>query len=292
MTIIEGITKAYTNYANYVWGSITDPFRPGNFLFYFLIVSLVVWALEIILPWRKEQKVFRKQFWQDAFYVLFNLILFNLIVFAALSSTTAKLFNEMMSTLGSPGKDVLDLSGMPQWSQFLIYFLLYDFIQWAIHNALHRVPWLWRFHRVHHSAEQMSFIAHFRFHFMEIVFYRIGLYVILAYLMNFKLEYAFYMYAGATLIGHLNHANLGWDYGPLKYLLNSPKMHIWHHAKDLPESHPKGMNFGLSLSVWDYLFKTNYVPSDGKNISLGFPGIERYPKTIWNQLMKPFFKKE
>ena len=193
-----------------------------------------------------------------------------------------------MDLIGAPGKNILDLSAQPQWLQIVVYFLLYDFIQWAIHNALHRVPFLWRFHKVHHSAREMSFVAHFRFHFMEIVFYRIGLFVFLSYLMNFKLEYSFYIYAGATLVGHLNHANLGWDYGPLKYIFNNPKMHIWHHAKEMPESHPMGMNFGLTLSVWDYIFRTNYVPSDGRDIELGFPEIEKYPKGIVQQWLTAF----
>jgi sterol desaturase/sphingolipid hydroxylase (fatty acid hydroxylase superfamily) len=86
----------------------------------------------------------------------------------------------------------------------------------------------------------------------------------------------------------LNHANLGWDYGPLEYVLNNPKMHIWHHAKELPAEHQKGANFGLSLSVWDYLFGTNYIPSEGQNIDLGFEDIESYPDKMYDQLLEPF----
>ncbi len=96
------------------------------------------------------------------------------------------------------------------------------------------------------------------------------------------------MYAFATIVGHLNHANLGWDYGPLKYIFNNPKMHIWHHAKEMPGSHPKGMNFGLSLSIWDYIFRTAYIPHNGRDIELGFTNDEDYPKSWFGQIGRAF----
>ena len=55
-------------------------------------------------------------------------------------------------------------------------------------------------------------------------------------------------------------------------------MHIWHHAKDLPKDYKYGVNYGLSLSIWDYLFKTAYVPNSGKDVELGFEGDEKFPK--------------
>lgn len=288
MTLLEGIEKAYTGYANYVWDSITHPFKEGNFLFYFFMVSLVVWGLEVLFPWRKNQKPIRNGFWQDAFYLIFNSVLFPLLVFAALSSTTSTLFGRGMGAIGLPDNYVLDLSDWPQWVQMLLFFVLADFIQWLIHNLLHRVPFFWKFHKVHHSVREMGFAAHFRFHFMETFVYRVGLFVFLSYLFNFKLEYSFYMYAFTVLIGHLNHANIGIDYGPLKYVLNNPKMHIWHHAKHLPTSHPRGVNFGLTLSVWDYLFGTDYVPESGRDIELGFDDIETFPKDVPGQMIRPF----
>ena len=69
-------------------------------------------------------------------------------------------------------------------------------------------------------------------------------------------------------------------------------MHIWHHAKDLPESHPHGMNFGISLSLWDYIFKTDYVPSSGRDIALGFEDIETYPEGFVEQQLEAFKRKK
>jgi len=89
-------------------------------------------------------------------------------------------------------------------------------------------------------------------------------------------------------IGHLNHSNLYITYGPLKYLLNNPAMHIWHHAKTLPNQY--GVNYGISLSIWDYLFKTAYIPKNGRDEKLGFDGDEQFPKTFLQQVVYPFKK--
>jgi sterol desaturase/sphingolipid hydroxylase (fatty acid hydroxylase superfamily) len=185
---------------------------------------------------------------------------------------------------------LIDFSVLPWALNILAFFLIADFVQWSIHNMLHRVPFLWKFHKVHHSVKEMGFAAHLRYHFMETLVYNTIKYVSLSLLFGFNLKDAFYVYTLTMVIGHLNHANLGWDYGPLKYIFNNPKMHIWHHAKELPSDHPKGMNFGISLSIWDYLFGTAYVPKDGRDIELGFPGVDEYPQGFVEQVVEPFKK--
>jgi sterol desaturase/sphingolipid hydroxylase (fatty acid hydroxylase superfamily) len=65
-------------------------------------------------------------------------------------------------------------------------------------------------------------------------------------------------------------------------------MHIWHHAKELPKNRPYGMNYGISLSIWDYVFKTSYIPHDGKDIELGFDNDADYNKGFIDQLFAPF----
>ena len=66
----------------------------------------------------------------------------------------------------------------------------------------------------------------------------------------------------------------------MKKVFNSPELHIWHHAYDLPKEQPAGVNFALTLAIWDYLFGTAYMPHEGKDIRLGFPGVEDYPKDV------------
>ncbi len=79
--------------------------------------------------------------------------------------------------------------------------------------------------------------------------------------------------------------------GPvIKKVFNNPEMHIWHHAYQWPSNHKYGVNFGISLAIWDYLFGTAVVPYSGKDIKLGFPGIEDFPKTFIQQNMHGFSK--
>ncbi len=290
--ILDKFLNSYTGYAKLVWNTVSDPFGDYNYFTLLIVVSLGVWCLELIFPWRKKQKAIRKDFWIDAFYMFFNFYIFNLIIFVALSNTTAMLFGDFMSLIGLPSDHLFDLSGVNSWLQLILFFFIADFVQWSIHVALHRSPILWKFHKVHHSVTEMGFAAHLRYHFMENVFYKTGLFIVVAYVFNFKLEHAFFMHAFTILIGHINHANVNWDYGPLKYFLNNPKMHIWHHAKELPGNHPHGMNFGISLSIWDYIFKTDYIPHTGRDIELGFEKIEEYPTNFFKQLIEPFKKEK
>ena len=77
--------------------------------------------------------------------------------------------------------------------------------------------------------------------------------------------------------------------GPyMRFIFNSPEMHIWHHAEDIPKSHPNGVNFGITLAIWDYLFKTAHVPSSGRDIKLGFAGISKYPRGFFKQIITGF----
>ncbi|NND32694.1 MAG: sterol desaturase family protein [Saprospiraceae bacterium] len=72
--------------------------------------------------------------------------------------------------------------------------------------------------------------------------------------------------------------------GPfMKKIFNNPEMHIWHHAYHLPKHRLYGVNFGLSLAVWDYLFGTAYIPYNGRDIKLGFPGMEEFPDDFIHQ---------
>jgi len=284
------ITNAYHGYYNYLIKEMTNPLNNGGSYFYLLIlISLFAWLLEALLPWRKNQSLVRKDFWLDAFYMFFNFFIFNLIIFIALSSVTEKLFLQFSSMLGLPNF-LLDLSSLSLWIQFPIYFIVADFIQWSIHVMLHSNKWLWKVHQVHHSVTEMGFAAHLRYHWVETLVYKTGLYIVVAWALNFRLEQVFFLHALTILIGHLNHTNINLDYGPLKYIFNNPKMHIWHHAKELPSTHSKGVNFGISLSIWDYLFKTNYIPYDGRDIPLGFDKIEEYPSGFFRQFFKPFRK--
>ncbi|WP_339903435.1 sterol desaturase family protein [uncultured Cyclobacterium sp.] len=281
------IGDAYYGYFNYLVNEIMYP-SWGNYFWWLVGLSLFVWLLELVFPWRKGQPALRKDFWLDGFYMFFNFFLFSLIAFNAISNVAVEAFNDFLGLFGIKNVVAIEISSWPAWAQFLTLFIVADFIQWNVHRLLHRVPAFWEFHKVHHSVEQMGFAAHLRFHWMETILYKTAQYIPLA-MIGFGLTDFFIVHIFATAIGHLNHANLRITYGPFKYLLNNPIMHIWHHAKDLPKG-IHGVNYGLTLSVWDYLFGTAYIPHEGRDIPLGFDGVEKFPKTFWQQISYPFKK--
>ena len=89
-----------------------------------------------------------------------------------------------------------------------------------------------------------------------------------------------------TVMLDLNHANLAYSWGPLRYVLNSPMMHVWHH--DVVQHGKGGQNFGLVLSVWDWLFRTVYWPEDrDQPRRLGFEDMQRYPRGLVGRFLYP-----
>lgn len=289
----ELFVKGYTDYANYLWQEVTFQSTPWwkNYFFWLMLVSALFLALEWLKPWREDQPRFRKDFWLDFFYMFFNFFLFNLVIYIAGSNVVVELFNQLLASVGINNLVALKIGSWPIWAQLFSLFIIRDFVQWNIHRLLHAVPFLWEFHKVHHSVEQMGFAAHLRYHWMETLVYRSLEYLPLA-MIGFGIDDFFTVYIFTLAMGHFNHSNIRLPLGPLKYIFNNPQMHIWHHAHDLPETHPRGINFGLTLSIWDYIFGTAVIPHDGKNIKLGFPGIESFPETFWQQITYGFRRKK
>lgn len=291
---LDLIINSYSGYWNYLKNEIITINHWDNYFYGLIAISLIVWLLEIAFPWRKNQALFRKDFWLDTFYMFFNFFLLNLIVLIALSNTASKLLDDVLSIVGLSisSFQLFDVDDLPLWLGLLIFFLVSDFVQWNTHRLLHRSNFLWNFHKVHHSVKEMGFAAHLRYHWMEPIVYKSLLYIPIAIIGGFDAQHVAIVHFFAIVIGHLNHANLGWDYGFLKYIFNNPKMHIWHHAKKLPEHVRYGANFGLTLSLWDYIFKTDYIPHNGRDIELGFDGDEDFPKDFIGQEMYPAFSRK
>jgi sterol desaturase/sphingolipid hydroxylase (fatty acid hydroxylase superfamily) len=285
----EIIQNSYQGYARYLWHAILNP-HWGNYFYWLIGISLAVYALELLFPWRKNQPRIREDFWLDTFYMFFNFFLFSLIGYAAISSVAVEAFNSFLAwAFGVRNLVAINVATLPHWAQLLVLFLVRDFIQWNVHVMLHRVPWLWKFHMVHHSVQQMGYAAHLRYHFMETIVYRSFEYLPLA-MIGFGIQDFLLVHLFTITIGHLNHANIYLPLGPLKYVFNNPQMHIWHHSKELPRgSH--GVNFGITLSVWDYLFGTSWIPKDGRDIELGFEEVAQYPHGFLQQVAEPFIHK-
>ena len=328
--------EGYQNYANYLWYEVTHP-SWNNYFYWLILVSGFFFALELANPWRAQQPRFRKDFWLDFFYMFFNFFLFSLVIFNAASMVVVNFLNDLV--LGITGFNLQASNPMvvwPQWAILLTGFVVRDFVQWWVHRLLHRSPFLWEFHKVHHSVEQMGFAAHLRYHWMETVVYRSLEYIPLA-LLGIGLHDFFIIHLFTLAVGHYNHSNISvpgyvtggvlgtaigivvagglfevhvftdlnlayqvlvvvvgmavgtFALGPvMKFVFNSPEMHIWHHAYEMPEGHRFGINFGLTLAIWDYIFGTAVIPHDGRDIRLGFEGVEEFPEGFVGQTMHGF----
>jgi len=253
-----------------------------SYLTWLLLLSAGFAVLERLRPARPHQGTLRPQLLNDLAYLVFNghfwAVLTGGVVGAVAVGTRAGL--ERLSLLPEVGL----LTGRSFLVQALAYLVVSDFLQWCVHNLLHRVPFLWSFHKVHHSVHRMDWAANFRFHWVELVVYRSLLYVPL-YWLGGDGEPLFAVAVFATAWGHFNHANLDLGLGPLGRVLNSPRMHMWHH--DASDEGGVAKNFGIVLSLWDFVFGTAYWPRDRAPERIGYPGDEEMPRSLFRQALFP-----
>ncbi|KAB7729989.1 hypothetical protein F5984_12440 [Rudanella paleaurantiibacter] len=279
---IQAFVDGYSGYARYLVHEIANP-GWHNYFYALVGLSLAVWGLELLFPWRRDQPVLRQDFFLDLFYLFFNFFLFSLVGYNAVSNVGVLIVSDALAQLGIRNLVAINIQSWSVWAQLFTLFIVRDFVQWNVHRLLHRVPWMWTFHKVHHSVEQMGFAAHLRYHWMETVIYRVFEYIPLA-MIGFGISDFFVVHLFTLAVGHFNHANINLPLGPLRYLFNSPQMHLWHHAEVMPDDHPTGINYGITLSIWDYLFGTAHEPYVDSHLKLGFPGLDTFPRTLTGQL--------
>ena len=291
VTWIDLFSKELIGMANWVWSLITcQEVWYKNYFYGLIAISLFVWLLEILFPWRKSQSILRKDFWMDAAYMFINFFAFSIVIYGVygIIQHIAGGYGITLTSIA-----VFDVTKLPVWASLLVFFVVNDFVQWCTHVLLHRFEFLWRFHKVHHSVKEMGFAAHLRYHWMENIFYKPLKTFAIMLLGGFEPEMAFAVHFLSILIGHLNHANVRITWGPLKYIFNNSVMHLYHHAKVLPEGQMPGVNFGISLSIWDYIFGTNYIPQDKDgDYEIGFDGEEKFPTGLFQQLVSGFRTKK
>jgi sterol desaturase/sphingolipid hydroxylase (fatty acid hydroxylase superfamily) len=256
------------------------------FFFWLVVISAVVFTLERLFPSRPAQEAVREDFLQDLFWMVFNTQYVSWML-AIVTAQTIAWFNASVLHLGLPEPESLRLiSHWPAWLQFIVFFLIRDFLDWNIHRWMHTIPWLWRFHQLHHSCEQLDWVASFRSHWGEIVVYQTIVYLPLVVLgVNDGVIFAIVVVH--VIVQELSHANLRWDWGPLRYLISSPRFHAWHHDVECHLKH--GQNFGITLVVWDWLFRTAYWPADkAAPERFGLDGTTPFPRGVWRRLWHPF----
>jgi sterol desaturase/sphingolipid hydroxylase (fatty acid hydroxylase superfamily) len=252
-----------------------------------LVVASLVFALaERLRPARPRQRIGRPQLANDLFYNAFNGYFWALLTGGVATALSSWIRGNLEPVVPFPAVNQ-GLARLPWLAQCASILVVSDLLQWCVHNLLHRVPFLWWFHKVHHSAHRMDWSVNFRFHWMELVVYRSLLYVPLA-LLGGAPTAIFAVVVFATFWGHFNHANVDVDLGSLGRIFNGPRMHLWHH--DASAEGGVAKNFGVVLSVWDFLFGTAYWPRDRVPERLGYPGDEEMPRDLSRQMIFPLLR--
>ena len=245
-----------------------------------IATGLMFAPLERIFPRLADQRLFREEWREDLFYFLVSSLLVQMITFLALapSSYINAEFDWLAGTRAAIG-------GLPWLVQFALVLLLTDLMQYWFHRTFHRVPFLWGFHAVHHSAKAMDWLAGGRMHFVEIVLLR-GVtslpLLTLGFLPSVMQAYIGLVYVWASLL----HANLGGDFDRIGRWIAVPRFHHWHHAID-PEGVDK--NFAIHFPWLDRLFGTYYLPEGRWPNGYGVP--EHVPRGYLAQLRYPFVRR-
>ena len=253
-----------------------------NYVYWLIASSVLFLILERVAPMRPAQPLARQGLLRDLGFLAINGHFYSLLT-ASVSGAMAAAVSSALIGLGLR----LEASPIGSWpfaAQFTIFLVFSDFLQWCVHNLLHRVPWLWTFHKVHHSIVEMDWLGNWRFHWMESVVYGSLLWLPLA-LLGASPEAAFTVAVFSTLWGNFNHANLNAGLGLLGYVFNSPRMHLWHH--DRSDEGGVAKNFGVVFSAWDFLFRTAFWPRDRSPEKLGYPQIDEMPRSLMGELVWP-----
>ena len=254
-----------------------------------VVISACVALAEALAPMRPGQRRWRRWLWSDLVHLVFNGHFLGVIVFTVATVWVLPHLDPILSDLQV--RDALYRSAaaeLPVWAQIIAALFVIDFIHWCVHNLLHRVPMLWEFHKTHHSVgdDEMDFIVSFRFQWVEVVLYKTLQYFPLAFF-GFGYEAVMTHAVFGTLIGHLNHSNIDVDYGPLRFVFNSPRMHIWHH--DYEADGKSTVNFGVVFSCWDWIFGTAKLP-DHPPKRIGFRGMDDHPRDFFGQVVWPLHR--
>jgi sterol desaturase/sphingolipid hydroxylase (fatty acid hydroxylase superfamily) len=174
------------------------------------------------------------------------------------------------------------VSGLSFWSQAAFYLLASDFLMYWIHRTFHGAS-LWRYHAIHHSAEDVDWTTAYRFHPINICLDTYLADVIMLYL-GVAPAVLLFLVPFQTMSSLFVHANLNWTLGPLRYVLATPVFHRWHHT--LPDQGGNS-NFASTFAFWDVLFGTFYMPSGRLPARYGVDDPQ-FPAGFLAQLAYPF----
>lgn len=216
----------------------------------FLLFFLVFTPLEHLLPIHEKSRGFRRGWLTDVLHFFLSGI------FIRLGLTAVIVISADIGVSMVPVSFSEVLKALPLWLQVLLAIFIADLGFYFAHRAMHSLPVLWRFHAVHHSSEEMDWLAAYRVHPVDQVLVK-GASLVPIYMLGFS-NSAILL---AALIYHwqalLIHSNVRVPLGVLRRLVAGPEFHHWHHAN---EREAIDKNFSGQLPFWDIVFRTLHMP--------------------------------
>ena len=300
---------------------ILIPFRyPGNFYWLFCLSTLAI-ALVLYVGsatdgegrslkgfWRflapREVYVTRSAWVDGQYYVVSSLVnmWLHLTAFAfALGSTlsTAQAAKLGLTWLLGPGPEGVDPTLVARIAYSILWVAAADLAKWITHFLQHKVPYLWEFHKLHHSATVLTPLTNLRVHPVDVMFENF-LTAITTGVVAGAFGYAYsggileitilgtsLVYFFSSLLANLRHSHIPLYYNEtLSRFLSSPAMHHVHHSC---ESKHFDKNFAVVFSLWDHLAGTNYIPARGERFELGIGAESAEFSSLWRAYFYPFY---
>ncbi len=248
------------------------------------ILSAVFVPLERLFALHK-QRVLRKQIGVDASYYFVNGLLPGLMLGVPMAVVV------MVSHRLVPGALLSGISSLPMWARAAAAMVVGETAYYWAHRLSHEIPLLWRFHAIHHSAEEIDFMVSTRAHPIDFLWSR---FVMLTPLFALGLVNPMRFSDGLIPVlilivgsfwGFFVHANVRWRLGPFEWLLATPGFHHWHHTQGLQ----RNCNYASIFPWLDRIFGSHYLPKTWP-VEYGIP--EPTDPTLIGQLAQPFWERE
>ena len=244
----------------------------------FIVLSLIFGLLE-----RKFAAAPRRSIWRRERSVDFLYWFFTPFVGRSISAVAAGIVFLLLARITGRSLGSSWFAAQPLALQWIEVMIGGDLTGYLSHRLFHRRP-LWRFHAIHHSSESLDWLAAARVHPLNEAISRV-LQLIPFFLLGFDPRVVASAVPFLTFYAILLHANLRWDFGPLRYVIASPRFHRWHHTS---ENEGLDKNFAGLFPWIDLLFGTFYMPP---REPAGFGlAAEKVPTGFVAQLAYPFLK--
>jgi sterol desaturase/sphingolipid hydroxylase (fatty acid hydroxylase superfamily) len=243
----------------------------------FLVCLAVFEPIEAIWPVKRQRALRRSQARGDLLHFFVSEAVARLVI-AAIAVWFVRSI-QFPSAIASVRAQV---GAQPLWLQFVEVFVLGDFLRYWVHRWSHEIPFLWKFHAIHHGVEDLDWLAAARNHPVDRVVGRIGvLFVLFGMGLSESIFYIYWL-VFSPLHGVWLHSNFRGKIPVLRWIITMPEFHHWHHAMA-----PINKNYAGRFPVWDVIFGTAYQPVGELPAAYGCG--EPIPKNYLGQCFWPFW---